>query len=199
MSEREPHSKSGTWDCTLRYVRCAQAALSILTLHDQKLVALLHLQLPPEIRLSSAKASLLRVTFVLDFGVPQISIEIDGIQVQASLVEDAENASTEEDDRRSARREPSSSSAHSPDDASSDSEEHVPTVDDLANSFIREESAEEIRELAQELESQPSYMQESIASTDDGEEEGSTGVGASLGCQLICGTSSTLHSIGSVS
>ena len=92
MSEREPHSKSGTWDCTLRYVRCAQAALSILTLHDQKLVALLHLQLPPEIRLSSAKASLLRVTFVLDFGVPQISIEIDGIQVQASLVEDAENA-----------------------------------------------------------------------------------------------------------
>jgi autophagy-related protein 2 len=181
MSEREPHSKSGTWDCTLRYVLCAQAALSILTLHDQKLVALLHLQLPPEIRLSSAKASLLRVTFVLDFGVPQISIEIDGIQVQASLVEDTENVSTEEDDRRSAQRKPSSSSAHNPDDASSDPEEHVPTVDDLAKSFIREESAEEIRELAQELESRPSYMQESIASTDDGEEEGSTGVGASLG------------------
>src|SRR5690349_4253751 len=123
MSEREPHSKSGTWDCTLRYVRCAQAALSILTLHDQKLVALLHLKLPPEIRLSSAKASLLRVTFVLDFGVPQISIEVDGVRMQASLVEEAENASTGEDDRRSTQREPSSSSAHNLDDTSSDTEE----------------------------------------------------------------------------
>ncbi|OSS52945.1 hypothetical protein B5807_01905 [Epicoccum nigrum] len=150
-------------------------------LHIKKLVALLHLKLPPEIRLSSAKASLLRVTFVLDFGVPQISIEVDGVRMQASLVEEAENASTGEDDRRSTQREPSSSSAHNLDDTSFDTEEHVPTVDDLAKSFIREESEEEIRELTQELESQSSYMQESIASTDDGEEEGSTGVGVSLG------------------
>lgn len=57
----------------------------------------------------------------------------------------------------------------------------MPTVDDLAQSFIREEPAEEIRELAQELESQPSYMQDSLAASDDGEEEGSAGVGAPLG------------------
>jgi len=62
-----------------------------------------------------------------------------------------------------------------------DPEEHVPTVDDLAQSFIREEPAEEIRELAQELESQPSYMQESLSASDDGEEESSAGVGALLG------------------
>lgn len=152
-----------------------------LILHEQKLVALLHLKLPPEIRLSSATASLLRVTFILDFGVPQISIEIDGIQVQASLDEEAEHASTEQSERDPARPSPSSSPRRSSDDAYLETDEHVPTVDDLAKSFIREEPTEEIRELAQELESQSSYMQESIVSTDDGEEEGSAGVGAPLG------------------
>ncbi|KAF2627586.1 hypothetical protein BU25DRAFT_50531 [Macroventuria anomochaeta] len=150
-------------------------------LHVKKLVALLHLKLPAEVHLSSAKASLLRVTFVLDFGVPQISIEVDGIQVKASLVEEAEDATTGQDNKPSPHRARSSSPRDSLGDIASDVEEHVPTVDDLAKSFIREEPAEEIRELAQELKSQPSYMQESIASSDDGEEEGSAGVGAPLG------------------
>ncbi|KAF1926173.1 uncharacterized protein M421DRAFT_47750, partial [Didymella exigua CBS 183.55] len=147
-------------------------------LHVKKLVALLHLKLPPEIHLSSAKASLLRVTFVLDFGVPQISIEADGIQVHARLVEGAEHVASAGANKHAAQRPPSSSPIH---DAAPGSEEHVPTVDDLAQSFIREEPAEEIRELAQELELQPSYMQESLAASDDGEEEGPAGVGAPLG------------------
>ena len=168
--------------CMLRCVcDLGHVAVLRLTLHDQKLVALLRLKLPPEILLSSARASLLRVTFVLDFGVPQISIEVDGIQVQASLVEEAEHVSTGQENRHSKHRAQSSSLEDSLDDTDSDTDEHVPTVDDLAKSFIREEPAEEIRELAQELESQSSYMHESIASTDDGEEEGSAGVGAPLG------------------
>ncbi|KAH6642943.1 hypothetical protein C7974DRAFT_409450 [Boeremia exigua] len=149
-------------------------------LHVKKLVALLHLKLPPEIHLSSAKASVLRVTFVLDFGVPQISIEVDGIQVQASLVDVAEDVATERESSRHMPRTQSASPRDALDDTFPDSEEHVPTVDDLAKSFIRAEPAEEIRELAQELESRSSYMQESV-STDDGEEETQAGVGAPLG------------------
>ncbi|KAJ8110632.1 hypothetical protein OPT61_g6571 [Boeremia exigua] len=149
-------------------------------LHAKKLLALLQLKLPPEFHLSSAKASLLRVTFILDFGVPQISIEVDGIQVQARLLDAAEGATTEQDDKHHVYRTRSSSSGDGLDMAS-DTMEHVPTVDDLANSFIREEPAGEIRKLAHELESQSSYMQESVSSTDDGEDESAEGVGATLG------------------
>lgn len=142
---------------------------------------MLHLTLPPEFHLSSAKASLLRVTFVLDFGVPQISIEVDGIQVQAELVDEAGDVATGQDIKHPVRPARSPFTGDSLDGSLLDTEEHMPTVDGLADSFIREEPAEEIRELAQELESQSSYMQESIASTDDGDEEPSAGVGASLG------------------
>ncbi|XPT02761.1 autophagy- protein 2 [Ascochyta lentis] len=149
-------------------------------LHVKKLVALLHLKLPPEILLSTAKASLLRVTFVLDFGVPQISIEVDGIQVKASLVEEVEHVTTEQASERPLPRTWPFTPRHDLDDSFSNAGEHVPTVDELAKSFIREEPAEEIRELAHELESQPSYLQESIAASDDGEEENTAGVGAPL-------------------
>lgn len=65
-------------------------------------------------------------------------------------------------------------------DTSSNEDEHVPTVDELANSFIREEPVEELRELEHELETQSAYMQESIASSDDGDEETPAGMGAPL-------------------
>lgn len=142
---------------------------------------MLHLKLPPEVRLSSARASLLRVTFVLDFGVPQISIEVHAVQVQASLNDDARSFATGQEKTHHVNGARSSCTGDDLETSYSGTQEHVPTVDDLANSFIREEPTDEIRELAQELESQPSYMQESIASTDDGEEESSAGVGAPLG------------------
>ncbi|KAH8728451.1 hypothetical protein GQ44DRAFT_702318 [Phaeosphaeriaceae sp. PMI808] len=157
-------------------------------LHVKKLVALLHLKLPPEIHLSKARASLLRVTFVLDFGVPQISIEVDGIQLQARLVESGEgtgqpasNPQSSPRSRSSPPRRPSSpplSRDHLSD--SSDDEENIPTIDELANSFLRDEPTEEIRELEQELGSRPDYLQDSATFSDDGFEEGSAGMGAPL-------------------
>ncbi|KAF2033178.1 hypothetical protein EK21DRAFT_109311 [Setomelanomma holmii] len=156
-------------------------------LHVKKLVALLHLKLPPEIHLSKARASLLRVTFVLDFGVPQISIEVDGIQLQARLVDhekDVERAAPklQKPRARSSTLRRSSSPPLSPDDLSdaSDDDEYVPTVDELAKSFLKTEPTDEIRELEQELESRSEYLQESIASSDDGSDEGSAGMGAPL-------------------
>jgi autophagy-related protein 2 len=165
-------------------------------LHVKKLVALLHLKLPPEIELSTAKASLLRVTFVLDFGVPQIIIKVDGVQVHARLVEDKGTTGskprgkepTPPRSRTTARSPPPQRFASSPaladdaSDASSDTDdEHVPTVDDLAQSFIREEPAQEIRELEEALNTQSEYMQESVSSSSDGDEDGISGVGAPLG------------------
>ena len=150
----------------------------------------MHLKLPPEIHLSEARASLLRVTFVLDFGVPQISIEVDGIQVQARLVGNDEEPASEQGPphpRSSPPRRPSSPSPFRDDlsDTSSNDDEHVPTVDDLANSFIREEPVEELRELEHELETQSAYLQESIASSDDGDDEGCRRYGSSYGASRL--------------
>jgi autophagy-related protein 2 len=131
-------------------------------------VALLHLRLPPEIHLSKARASLLRVTFLLDFGVPQITIEIDGIQVHASLAE-AKGPSS-----------PSSKSRSKERSSPREDVDYIPTVDDLAKSFIREEPEEEIKELEQELESQSDHLQDSISSSDDGDDESVAGMGAPL-------------------
>ncbi|KAF2638210.1 hypothetical protein P280DRAFT_78180 [Massarina eburnea CBS 473.64] len=160
-------------------------------LHVKKLVALLHLKLPPEIHLSKARASFFRVTFVLEFGVPQIIIEVDGIQVHAKLAEEAS-----EPDSRSRGTERSQPRARSPprrrtssppppaddsSDASSDDEddENMPTVADLAQSFIREEPEEEIKELEHALESQSAHLQDSVSSSED-EDESVSGMGAPL-------------------
>ncbi|KAF2681024.1 hypothetical protein K458DRAFT_85184 [Lentithecium fluviatile CBS 122367] len=157
-------------------------------LHVKKLVALLHLKLPPEIHLSKARASLFRVTFLLEFGVPQIVIEIDGIRVHTRLAEDSlEPCSTSRGKERSSprarspprRRSPSPPSVGDASDASSDDDDYIPTVDDLAKSFLREEPEEEIKELEQELESQSEYLQDS-ASSDDGDDENVAGMGAPL-------------------
>jgi autophagy-related protein 2 len=123
------------------------------------------------------------VTFVLDFGVPQISIEVDGIQLQARLIEEEKEVARPSFSGRTTPWKRSSSPPRSRDnlsDTSSDGDEHVPTVDELAKSFLRAEPTEEIRELEQELESRSEYLQESIAASDDGSDEGSAGMGAPL-------------------
>ncbi|KAI4953488.1 hypothetical protein J4E91_002335 [Alternaria rosae] len=157
-------------------------------LHVKKLLALLHLTLPPETQLLKAQASLLRVTFVLEFGVPQISIEVHGIRVEARLTEDVESTSPSNPRQQHTQtrsspppRAASLSSAQNNQYSycSDDDDDYLPTVDELAKSFIKTEPADEIRELQHELESQPTYMQESVASSDDGE-EASAGIGAPL-------------------
>lgn len=105
---------------------------------------------------------------------------MDGIKVEARLVEETGDITAQQVDKRSPSHARSSSLRDNLSDPFSTADEHVPTIDELAKSFIREEPAEEIRELAQELESQSSYLHESIASSDDGEEEVAAGVGAPL-------------------
>ncbi|KAF2470991.1 uncharacterized protein BDR25DRAFT_314163 [Lindgomyces ingoldianus] len=168
---------------------------------DFKLVSLLRLKLPREIHLSKAQASLLRVTFILDFGVPQILIEVDGVQVHARLSENSELAEAKvpsQDGKPSEartqrpspprRRRPSSPSPfedYSSDTSSEADVKPLLTVDDLAKSFIRDEPAEEIRELEEALNTQSEHLQESIASSDDGDDESTTGMGAPLALPAV--------------
>jgi autophagy-related protein 2 len=105
---------------------------------------------------------------------------VDGIQVKANLVEDGEHVTTEQADKPLPPRARASSPHNDLSDVAFDADEHVPTVDELAKSFIRTEPTEEIQELAQELQSQSSSLQESTAWSDDGEDDSPAGVGAPL-------------------
>jgi autophagy-related protein 2 len=151
-------------------------------------VALLHLKLPPEIHLATARASLFRITFVLELGVPRIIIEVDGIQIRARLVEHTDTVSKSRGTERTSprARSPSLHRLSSPpaDDPSGsvydDDDDYIPTVRDLADSFLREEPEEEIKELEQELESQSAYLQESVLSSEDDDEESIAGMGVPI-------------------
>jgi autophagy-related protein 2 len=148
-------------------------------LHVKKLIALLHLKLSPEIRLSKARASLFRITIVFEFGVPHIIIEVDGVQIHACLAEEIDPHGSGKQGASPAH--PRSPSPAASNDTSSDTE--LPSIDHLAHSFIREEPEEEIRELEEALHAQSESLQASVASStassDDGDEN--AGMGAPLG------------------
>ncbi|KAF2450787.1 hypothetical protein P171DRAFT_146540 [Karstenula rhodostoma CBS 690.94] len=157
-------------------------------LHVKKLVALLHLKLPPEIHLATARASLFRITFVLELGVPRITIEVDGIRIRARLVEETDTVSKSRGTERTPPR-ARSPSLHRPSSPPiaypggsfyDDDDDYIPTVGDLADSFLREEPEDEIKELELELESQSTYLQESVLSNEDDEEENVAGMGAPI-------------------
>ncbi|KAF2729406.1 hypothetical protein EJ04DRAFT_568674 [Polyplosphaeria fusca] len=163
-------------------------------LHVKKLVSLLHLKLPPELHLSRARASLFRVTFVFDFGVPQILIQVDGVQVHARLAAETDvpsSPSSTKDAKTSPRRPPGSPPPpvrlDSEDSDSDDGPEHdyMPTVAGLTKSFIREEPVEEIRELEEALHTQSENLADSIASSQDGDEDIAEGLGVSLGLPAV--------------
>lgn len=131
------------------------------------------------------------MTVVLELGVPHIIVEIDGIQIHARL---SENDKTPSKSREAEPTEPRAASParhrrpvsppvpNDSSDASSDfDDDHIPTVDDLADSFIREEPEEEIRELEQELQYQSTNLQDSVTSSDDGDDESVSGMGTPLG------------------
>jgi autophagy-related protein 2 len=108
---------------------------------------------------------------------------VDGIQVQARLTEEGkDSAQPSHNPRKSSSQQPSFRPLphDGRSDTSSEGDEHVPTVDELAKSFLNAEPTEEIRELEQELESRSEYLQESMASSDDGSDEGAPGMGTPL-------------------
>lgn len=114
--------------------------------------------------------------------MPHITIEIDSIRIRARLVEDATTISKSRGTERTSprTRSPAARPVSTPPDTPSHDDDYLPTVDDLAESFIREEPADEIRELEQKLESESAYLQDSLALSEDDEDENIAGIGAPI-------------------
>ncbi|OCK85551.1 hypothetical protein K432DRAFT_421693 [Lepidopterella palustris CBS 459.81] len=143
-------------------------------LRVKRLITLLNLNLPPEVDLSKARVSLLRVTLNLDLANPRIVIEFEGAQVHATLSKDKQNCHHNVEDRETA-------GSRSP----GEEDRHLPTAEDLATSFLREEPPEEIEELEEALNTQSEYLQESTMSSEDGDDEGAVGMGTKVGLPVM--------------
>ena len=138
-------------------------------------------QLPPNLRLESARISSLRLEIPADIIGSGISVEVDGVEVVARLEEvqeeDVQSRSPKVPDRtprdtqsplhrKTARR------IHSP-PLRSHGEGRLPTTEDLAKSFLAEEPLEERRELEASVVANTATMDESIFSeSSDGSDVG---------------------------
>lgn len=163
-------------------------------LRVKRLISLLHLNLPSELHLSKARVSFLRVTLAWESVNPRIVIEIEGVQIRAKLSTDTQDVSDSGTDKHAGVR-PRARSRHEQREATpmadslgssySEDDEHLPTAEDLAKSFLREEPAEKIKELEEALNNQTEYLQESIMSSEDGEDENIVGMGPRLALPAV--------------
>ncbi|KAF2803045.1 uncharacterized protein BDZ99DRAFT_503439 [Mytilinidion resinicola] len=171
-------------------------------LRVKKLITLLNLNLPQELHLSKARVSHLRVTLAWEAGSPRILIEIEGVQVQARLAPDVPEPSgkSKAGAKPGPRSAPNTSAQAPPQDgprqrkaladststfSSDDEDEYIPTAEELAKSFLREEPAEEIKELEEALNTQSEYLQESVMSSEDGDDESEVGMGTGIGLPVM--------------
>lgn len=125
---------------------------------------------------------------------PRIVIEIEGVQVRAKLSTDTQDVSDSGTDKHAGVRSRARSRheqreatpmADSLGSSSSEDDEYLPTAEDLAKSFLREEPAEEIKELEEALNNRTEYLQESIMSSEDGEDENIVGMGPRLALPTV--------------
>ncbi|KAF2496737.1 hypothetical protein BU16DRAFT_340567 [Lophium mytilinum] len=171
-------------------------------LRVKKLITLLNLNLPPELHLSKARVSHLRVTLAWEAGSPRILIEIEGVQVQARLAPDVPETSgiAKAGTTPGPRSAPGKSAQGPPQDgfqrrksladstgtfSSDDEDEYIPTAEEMAKSFLREEPAEEIKELEEALNTQSEYLQESATSSEDGDDESEVGMGTGIALPVM--------------
>lgn len=142
-------------------------------------------QLPPSLRLETARILLLRLTIPADILSSSISVEVDGVDVVAKI--------KEEEDAQSGQSKPSertSRETQSPSHRKTNrriqspvprtyGESRLPTTEDLAKSFLAEEPLEERRKLEASVAANAKPMDESIFSeSSDGSD---TGTGAAPG------------------
>lgn len=163
--------------------RNSNAEFRDVGLRLEKIAALL--QLPPSIRLLAARAVLVRVTIAGDLS---IAAEIDGIELRARIEESDDTKEYERSSesqktpqhRKTARRIPKTPLHDTGGHVRYDEEEsHLPTTQDLAKSFVKEETIEERQELEAAILSQSKNIDESVFS--ETSDEGGLGTGNALG------------------
>jgi autophagy-related protein 2 len=159
----------------------------------QKLAALL--KLPPKIHLVQARVLLLRLTIPVDIYSSPIVIEIDGVDVRVRILSELNNGSTTpksiiNHDRKRKRqdgREKSSAGLRTDNSkgvffsgGKRDTASALPTVADLATSFLETEPPEEKAELEAAISSQSQMLGASVAYSDEGDDDYALGTGTGL-------------------
>jgi autophagy-related protein 2 len=162
-------------------------------LYYQKLAALL--KLPPKIDLVKARVLLLRLTIPVDIYGSPIVVEVDGVEVHVRISSELSNGGvaprspTNHDRKRKRRdrRERSSAGSDtetsrgvSPGGGEQDLNSALPTVADLAASFLETEPPEEKAELEAAISSQSQILGASVAYSDEGDDDYALGTGTEL-------------------
>ncbi|CAK3740877.1 Hypothetical predicted protein [Lecanosticta acicola] len=146
-------------------------------------------QLPPCLRLETARVLALRLIIPADFYQSSIVVEVDGVEIVARLQE--EDVTAQQSQRKPRARSPATSRTPqhrktnrripSPppyDPGGSEDELHIPTTEEVAKSFMREEPPQERREL-EALAANNAAVEESFVS--ESSEGGDIGTGVGVG------------------
>ena len=149
-------------------------------------------QLPPGLRVETARVLSLRLTVPADIYQSSIVAEVDGVELSLRL-EESETGSPVKDNKSRTRspvsaRSPQHRKTHrrlpspppyDPGGLSDDDEAYLPTAEDLAKSFLQEEPVQERRELVASVAAGSKGLEESVASV--ASESDDFGTGATIG------------------
>ncbi|KAL2435114.1 Autophagy-related protein 2 [Exophiala dermatitidis] len=140
------------------------------------------LQIPPSVILTHASIRLLRLTLPADLHISGIEVEVDGVEILVGIradklsgkpdISSTKGGSAPSKTDRANLPRSSSPAVHDPGGRPSSQSpgrhlelsQVIPTSEDLATSFLKDESPDEREELQAALESQSLYMQESVSS-----------------------------------
>ncbi|EXJ91097.1 hypothetical protein A1O1_04204 [Capronia coronata CBS 617.96] len=135
------------------------------------------LQLPPTFALTHASIRLLRLTLPADLHISGIEVEVEGVEILVGVRTDGqtetsrskEESAPSRTDRANLPRlsspavhDPGGWASHGRQGVSLELSQVIPTSEDLATSFLKDEPPDEREELQAALESQSQYMQESV-------------------------------------
>ena len=149
-------------------------------------------QLPPGVRMETARVLSLRLTVPADIYQSSIVAEVDGVELSLRLEENETGSPVKENKSRAklpvSARSPQHRKTHrrlpspppyDPGGLSDDDEAYLPTAEDLAKSFLQEEPVQERRELVASVAAGSKGLEESVAS--ETSESDDFGTGASIG------------------
>lgn len=148
------------------------------------------LQLPPRLKLETARVLSLRLTIPADIYQSAIKIEVDGIEILLRLQDEEEKpkerrrtpASTKSPPHRKTNRRLRSPPPYDPGGDIGDGDDvYIPTTQDLAKSFLQEEPLEERKELEASVAARSNYnVEDSMISESSDDMELGTGAGLGL-------------------
>ncbi|KAF2169461.1 hypothetical protein M409DRAFT_20679 [Zasmidium cellare ATCC 36951] len=147
-------------------------------------------QLPPCLRLETARVLSLRLTIPADFYQSSIVVEVDGVEIVAHLEEEAvsnqqhgkqrarsPNTARAPQHRKTNRRIPSPPPYDPGGLSDSEEELHIPTTQEVAKSFLKEEPVKEREELEAVVAASAGGVEESFVSESSASDDVGTGVG----------------------